>query len=80
MDYKYNLIKIDDMNFSVRTFIRLKCAKINSFQELLIRYLLETAPLSFLAHFPFLCYLPFIILPFSFSQSSTKTRISATTS
>lgn len=23
------------MNFSVRTFIRLKCAKINSFQELL---------------------------------------------
>ena len=35
MDYKYNLIKIDDMNFSVRTLIRLKCAKINSFQELL---------------------------------------------
>lgn len=35
MDYKYNLIKIDDMNFSVRTLNRLKCAKINSFQELL---------------------------------------------
>lgn len=35
MDYKYNLIKIDDMNFSVRTLICLKCAKINSFQELL---------------------------------------------
>lgn len=35
MDYKYNVIKIDDMNFSVRTLIRLKCAKINSFQELL---------------------------------------------
>lgn len=35
MANKYNLIKIDDMNFSVRTLIRLKCAKINSFQELL---------------------------------------------